>query len=102
VRILQLRLNEFARVRFVRGGLPVDQIQVKATFVPDPGPRSGSASRSRAQPTPAANTYGMSDLFEPSVSKREADRHGSTTGSRSPRRQPLLRSMMPIRRLVTE
>jgi len=66
VRILQLRLNEFARVRFVRGGLLVDQIQVKTNFVPDPGPRSGSALSSCAQaPALASNTGGMSDLLEP-------------------------------------
>ena len=66
MRILQLRLNEFARVRFVRGGLPADQIQVKTNFVPDPGPRSGSALSSRAQaPALASNTGGMSGLLEP-------------------------------------
>lgn len=63
---LFLALNEFARMRFVRGGLLADQIQVKANFVPDPGPRSGSASSSRTLvPVLASNNSGISDLLEP-------------------------------------
>jgi hypothetical protein len=63
---LVLALKKFARVRFVRGGLPADQIQVKANFVPDPGPRSGSASSSRTLlPVLTSNTGRMSDLVEP-------------------------------------
>jgi glycosyltransferase involved in cell wall biosynthesis len=41
-----LVLNEFARERFVRGGLPSDRIEVKPNFVPDPGPRTCPASAS--------------------------------------------------------
>jgi glycosyltransferase involved in cell wall biosynthesis len=41
-----LVLNEFARQRFVRGGLPADRIEVKANFVPDPGPRTCPAASS--------------------------------------------------------
>jgi glycosyltransferase involved in cell wall biosynthesis len=41
-----LALNEFARERFVRGGLPPDRIQVKPNFVPDPGPRTAPAASS--------------------------------------------------------
>jgi hypothetical protein len=63
---LFLALNELARMRFVRGGLLADQIQVKANFVPDPGPRSGSASSSRTLvPVLASNNSGISDLLEP-------------------------------------
>ena len=43
---LFLVLNEFARARFVRGGLPPDRIQVKPNFVPDPGRRSTPAGSS--------------------------------------------------------
>jgi glycosyltransferase involved in cell wall biosynthesis len=41
-----LVLNEFARDRLVRGGLPADRIEVKPNFVPDPGPRSCPAASS--------------------------------------------------------
>jgi glycosyltransferase involved in cell wall biosynthesis len=44
---LFLVLNEFARERFARGGLPADRIRVKANFVADPGRRSVPASSSR-------------------------------------------------------
>jgi glycosyltransferase involved in cell wall biosynthesis len=44
---LFLVLNEFARDRFVRGGLPAGRIRIKRNFVPDPGPRSVPASSSR-------------------------------------------------------
>jgi glycosyltransferase involved in cell wall biosynthesis len=43
---LFLALNEFARARFVRGGLPPDRIVVKPNFVPDPGRRSQPAASS--------------------------------------------------------
>jgi glycosyltransferase involved in cell wall biosynthesis len=43
---LFLVLNEFARERFARGGLPPDRIQVKPNFVPDPGRRSAPAASS--------------------------------------------------------
>jgi glycosyltransferase involved in cell wall biosynthesis len=39
-------LNEFARERLIRGGLPPDRIEVKPNFVPDPGPRTCSAASS--------------------------------------------------------
>jgi glycosyltransferase involved in cell wall biosynthesis len=38
--------NEFARQRFIKGGLPADKIVVKPNFVPDPGPRAAPPSRS--------------------------------------------------------
>jgi glycosyltransferase involved in cell wall biosynthesis len=41
-----LVLNEFARERLIRGGLPPDRIEVKPNFVPDPGPRTCSAASS--------------------------------------------------------
>jgi glycosyltransferase involved in cell wall biosynthesis len=44
---LFLALNEFARQRFIEGGLPADRIRVKPNFVPDPGAREGPPSRSR-------------------------------------------------------
>ena len=44
---LFLVLNEFARARFVRGGIPAERIRVKANFVADPGRRSVPASSSR-------------------------------------------------------
>jgi glycosyltransferase involved in cell wall biosynthesis len=44
---LFLTLNDFARTRFVRGGLPADKIQIKPNFVSDPGPRPAPPSRSR-------------------------------------------------------
>jgi glycosyltransferase involved in cell wall biosynthesis len=44
---LFLTLNEFARQRFIRGGLPAERIRVKPNFVPDPGPRQLPPSRSR-------------------------------------------------------
>jgi glycosyltransferase involved in cell wall biosynthesis len=44
---LFLVLNDFARTRFVRGGLPADKIHVKPNFVSDPGPRPAPPSRSR-------------------------------------------------------
>jgi glycosyltransferase involved in cell wall biosynthesis len=43
---LFLALNEFARARFIRGGLPPDRIRVKPNFVPDPGPRTRPAASS--------------------------------------------------------
>jgi glycosyltransferase involved in cell wall biosynthesis len=43
---LFLALNEFARMRFIRGGLPPDRVQVKPNFVPDPGPRTRPAASS--------------------------------------------------------
>jgi glycosyltransferase involved in cell wall biosynthesis len=43
---LFLVLNEFARARFARGGLPPDRIQVKPNFVPDPGRRTAPAGSS--------------------------------------------------------
>ena len=36
---LFLVLNDFARTRFVRGGLPAERIRIKPNFVSDPGPR---------------------------------------------------------------
>jgi glycosyltransferase involved in cell wall biosynthesis len=40
---LYLALTEFARQKFIEGGLPADKIAVKPNFVtPDPGPGSGS------------------------------------------------------------
>jgi len=44
---LFLTLNDFARARFVRGGLPADKIRVKPNFVTDPGPRPAPPSQSR-------------------------------------------------------
>jgi glycosyltransferase involved in cell wall biosynthesis len=44
---LFLVLNEFARTRFIRGGLPAHKVHVKPNFVSDPGPRAGPPSRSR-------------------------------------------------------
>jgi glycosyltransferase involved in cell wall biosynthesis len=44
---LFLTLNEFARHRFICGGLPPDKIRVKPNFVPDPGPRQCQPSQSR-------------------------------------------------------
>ena len=44
---LFLVLNEFARQRFVREGLPEGRIHVKPNFLADPGPRSMPASSSR-------------------------------------------------------
>jgi glycosyltransferase involved in cell wall biosynthesis len=44
---LFLALSEFARTRFIRGGLPAHKIHVKPNFVSDPGPRADSPSRSR-------------------------------------------------------
>jgi glycosyltransferase involved in cell wall biosynthesis len=41
-----LALNEFARERFVRGGLPPNRIQVKPNFVLDPGPRTAPVASS--------------------------------------------------------
>jgi glycosyltransferase involved in cell wall biosynthesis len=41
-----LVLNEFARERLVRGGLPPDRIEVKPNFVADPGPRTRPAASS--------------------------------------------------------
>jgi glycosyltransferase involved in cell wall biosynthesis len=45
---LFLALNEFARERFIRGGLPPGKVRVKPNFVPDPGPRSTPPSHSRS------------------------------------------------------
>jgi glycosyltransferase involved in cell wall biosynthesis len=44
---LFLALNDFARARFIRGGLPADKIHVKPNFVSDPGPRPSPPSQSR-------------------------------------------------------
>ena len=44
---LFLALNEFARTRFIRGGIPAHKIRVKPNFVNDPGPRPSPPSRSR-------------------------------------------------------
>jgi glycosyltransferase involved in cell wall biosynthesis len=44
---LFLALNEFARTRFIRGGLPPHKIHVKPNFVSDPGRRLAPPSRSR-------------------------------------------------------
>jgi glycosyltransferase involved in cell wall biosynthesis len=44
---LFLALNDFARDRFVAGGLPADRVWVKPNSVGDPGPRAGPPSRSR-------------------------------------------------------
>jgi glycosyltransferase involved in cell wall biosynthesis len=44
---LFLALNEFARTRFIRGGLPAHKIHVKPNFVSDPGPRACPPSQSR-------------------------------------------------------
>ena len=44
---LFLALNEFARRRFVAGGLPADKVRVKPNFVLDPGQRAAPPSRSR-------------------------------------------------------
>jgi glycosyltransferase involved in cell wall biosynthesis len=44
---LFLALNDFARTRFIRGGLPAHKIRVKPNFVSDPGPRPSPPSRSR-------------------------------------------------------
>jgi glycosyltransferase involved in cell wall biosynthesis len=43
---LFLALNEFARQRLIRGGVPADRIWVKPNFVPDPGSRQQPPSRS--------------------------------------------------------
>jgi glycosyltransferase involved in cell wall biosynthesis len=42
-----LALNDFARERFVAGGLPPDRVRVKPNSVADPGPRPGPPSASR-------------------------------------------------------
>ena len=44
---LFLALNDFARQRFIEGGLPAERIRVKPNFVADPGPREQEPSRSR-------------------------------------------------------
>jgi glycosyltransferase involved in cell wall biosynthesis len=44
---LFLALNDFARERFVSGGLPPDRVWVKANSVADPGRRPGPPSDSR-------------------------------------------------------
>jgi glycosyltransferase involved in cell wall biosynthesis len=44
---LFLALNDFARDRFVAGGLPADRVWVKPNSVGDPGPRAGPPSASR-------------------------------------------------------
>jgi glycosyltransferase involved in cell wall biosynthesis len=43
---LFLALNDFARDRFVAGGLPADRVWVKPNSVADPGPRPGPPSGS--------------------------------------------------------
>jgi glycosyltransferase involved in cell wall biosynthesis len=45
---LFLALSEFARTRFIRGGLPADKVHVKPNFVSDPGPRPSPPSQSRS------------------------------------------------------
>lgn len=42
-----LALTEFARARFIEGGLPAERIRVKANFVADDGLRAAPPSRSR-------------------------------------------------------
>jgi glycosyltransferase involved in cell wall biosynthesis len=42
-----LTLNDFARERFVAGGLPADRVWVKPNSVADPGPRAAPPSASR-------------------------------------------------------
>lgn len=42
-----LAVNEFARQRFVRGGLAPERIQLHPNFVEDPGPRPAPPSQSR-------------------------------------------------------
>jgi glycosyltransferase involved in cell wall biosynthesis len=44
---LFLALNDFARTRFIRGGLPASKIHVKPNFVRDPGSRPHPPSQSR-------------------------------------------------------
>jgi glycosyltransferase involved in cell wall biosynthesis len=44
---LFLALNEFARSRFIRGGIPAHKIHIKPNFVRDPGSRPSPPSRSR-------------------------------------------------------
>jgi glycosyltransferase involved in cell wall biosynthesis len=44
---LFLALNDFARQRFIDGGLPPERIWVKPNFVADPGARQAPPSRSR-------------------------------------------------------
>jgi glycosyltransferase involved in cell wall biosynthesis len=44
---LFLALNDFARTRFICGGLPAHKIRVKPNFVSDPGSRPSPPSRSR-------------------------------------------------------
>jgi glycosyltransferase involved in cell wall biosynthesis len=44
---LFLALNDFARQRFIEGGLPPERIWVKPNFVADPGDRQAPPSRSR-------------------------------------------------------
>jgi glycosyltransferase involved in cell wall biosynthesis len=44
---LFLALNDFARDRFVAGGLPADRVRVKPNSVADPGRRAGPPSASR-------------------------------------------------------
>jgi glycosyltransferase involved in cell wall biosynthesis len=44
---LFLALNDFARDRFVAGGLPLERVRVKPNSVGDPGPRAGPPSSSR-------------------------------------------------------
>ena len=44
---LFLTLNDFARSRFIRGGLPASKIRVKPNFVRDPGRRLHPPSQSR-------------------------------------------------------
>jgi glycosyltransferase involved in cell wall biosynthesis len=43
---LFIALNEFARQRFIAGGLPADKIVVKPNHVADPGPRPAAPSQS--------------------------------------------------------
>ena len=42
-----LSLTEFARDRFLAGGLPPEKLRVKPNFVDDPGPRPGDPSESQ-------------------------------------------------------
>jgi glycosyltransferase involved in cell wall biosynthesis len=44
---LFLALSEFAKQRFVTGGIPESKIRIKPNFVSDPGPRSHPPSASR-------------------------------------------------------
>ena len=44
---LYLAVNQFARERFLRGGLPEERVRLHPNFVADPGPRAAPPSASR-------------------------------------------------------